>query len=127
MQCIEQMKEYKAPWMVNSLAQRAVAAALKDTVYRKESMAVIQKEKEFFEKSFRKLRITFFPSDAHFYLVRTAFAPEVCRRLRSKGILVRNCSDIIGLDNSYIRISVKSHRENTTLIKELTRIVAQGE
>lgn len=127
MHCIERLKEYKAPWMVNSLAQKAAAASLKDKAYRKESMAVIQQEKAFLEKSFRKLGIAFLPSDANFYLVKTAAESETCRRLRSKGILVRDCSDFIGLDSSYMRIAVKSHRENTVFIKELTGIIAPGE
>ncbi|HZV47640.1 MAG TPA: threonine-phosphate decarboxylase CobD [Thermodesulfovibrionales bacterium] len=124
---IERLQQCRAPWTVNSLAQKAAAVSLKDKAYRKESMAVIRQEKAFLEKSFRKLGITFFPSDANFYLVKTAVAHEACRRLRSKGILVRDCSDFQGLDSSYMRIAVKSHRENTVLIKELTRIVAPGE
>jgi threonine-phosphate decarboxylase len=112
---------------VNSLAQKAAAAALKDNVYRKESITVIRQEKAFLEKSFRKMGITFFPSDANFYLVKTAVVAEACRLLRSKGILVRDCSDFQGLDSSHMRIAVKSHRENTAFIRELTKIVAPGE
>jgi threonine-phosphate decarboxylase len=124
---IERLEQCREPWTVNSLAQKAAAVALKDKVYRKESMTVILQEKTIIEKSFRKLGITFFPSDANFYLVKTAVAPEACRRLRNKGILVRDCSDFQGLDNSYMRIAVKSHRENAVFIKELTRILAPGE
>jgi threonine-phosphate decarboxylase len=124
--CIERLKVYKTPCAVNSLAQCAAAAALKDKAYRKESAAVVQREKTFLEHGFRKLGITFFPSDANFYLLKPAAAPEVCRSLRSKGILVRNCADITGLDSSYLGIAVKSHRENAVLIRELTRITARG-
>jgi len=124
---IERLQQNKAPWTVNSLAQKAAAAALKDKVYMKESMAVMRQEKAFLEKSFRKLGIIFFPSDANFYLVKTAIAPEACRHLRSKGILVRDCSDFQGLDSSYMRIAVKSHRENTAFIRELKKIVTPGE
>jgi threonine-phosphate decarboxylase len=124
---VERLEQCREPWTVNSLAQKATAVALKDKVYRKESMTVILQEKTIIEKSFRKLGITFFPSDANFYLVKTAVAPEACLRLRNKGILVRGCSDFRGLDNSYMRIAVKSHRENSVFIKELTRILAPGE
>jgi len=124
---IERLQQCSAPWTVNSLAQKAAAAALKDKVYRKESITVIRQEKAFLEKSFRKMGITFFPSDANFYLVKTAVVAEACRLLRSKGILVRDCSDFQGLDSSHMRIAVKSHRENTAFIRELTKIVAPGE
>ena len=124
---IERLQQYRAPWTVNILAQKAAAAALKDKAYRKESMAVLRQEKTFFEKTFRKLGITFFPSDANFYLVKTAVAPEICRHLRKKGILVRDCLDFKELDSSYMRIAVKSHRENTIFVRELKKIVAPGE
>ena len=127
MSIIERVQQYRAPWTVNSLVQKAVAAALKDKAYRKESMAVIRREKAFLEKSFRKLQISFFPSDANFYLIKTVNAPETCRHLRRKGILVRDCSDFQGLDTSYMRIAVKSHRENTVFIRELKKIVVPGE
>jgi threonine-phosphate decarboxylase len=122
---IGRMEEYKTPYTVNSLAQCAVIAALKDKAYRKESAAVLQREKAFLEKSLRKLGITFSPSDANFYLLRTVASLEFCRHLRSKGILVRDCSDFAGLDSSYLRIAVKSHRENAFLIRELARIMAR--
>ena len=124
---IERLQQCRAPWTVNSLAQKAAAAALKDKAYRKESMAVLRQEKTFLEKTFRKVGITFFPSDANFYLVKTAVAPEICRHLRKKGILVRDCLDFKELDSSYMRIAVKSHRENTIFVRELKKIVAPGE
>jgi threonine-phosphate decarboxylase len=108
---------------VNSLSQRAAVVALKDRVYRKESLKVIAEEKRFLEKNFKKLGLEFFNSDTHFYLVKMANANEICRQLRTKGILVRNCESFKGLDSSYIRISVKSHRENSMLIKALTSVL----
>jgi len=125
--CIERLKEFRVPRMVNSLAQKAAAAALKDKAYKKNSSAMIRQEKAFLEKSFRKLGLAFIPSDANFYLVNTASAPEICRRLRSKGMLVGDCSDLQGLGNSCMCIAVKSHRENALLIREMARILAAGE
>jgi threonine-phosphate decarboxylase len=120
---IERLKGVREPWTVNSLAQIAAGAALKDKAYRKESAAVIHSEKAFLEKHFRKLGISFFPSDANFYLTETLLAAEICRRLRSKGVLICDCSDLRGLGSSYLRIAVKSHRENAVLIRELARII----
>jgi len=44
--------------------------------------------------------------------------------VREEGLLVRDCSNFSGLDGSYIRIAVRSHRENAALIKELARTCA---
>jgi threonine-phosphate decarboxylase len=116
---IPRLKEQREPWTVNSLSQRAAVVALKDKVFRKESLKIIMEEKKFLEKSFQKIGIEFVKSDAHFYLVKMGNAHEICRQLRTKGILVRNCDNVQGLDSTYIRIAVKSHKENAILIKEL--------
>ncbi len=120
---IARLKDYKEPWTVNSLSQRAAVIALKGKVFRKETVKIITEEKKFLEKSFKKLGIEFFNADAHFYLVKMNNAQEISQQLKNKGILVRNCADFQGLDSSFIRIAVKSHRENTILIKELTSML----
>jgi threonine-phosphate decarboxylase len=117
------LNEQREPWTVNSLSQRAAVIALKDKVFRKESLKLITGEKKFLEKSFQKIGIEFFKSDAHFYLVKMDNAYEICQQLRSKGILVRNCANVRGLDRTYIRIAAKSHKENTILIKELAAML----
>jgi len=120
---VPRLKEQREPWTVNSLSQRAAVVALKDTVFRKESVKIITEEKKFLEKSFQKFGIEFVKSDAHFYLVRIDNAYEICQQLRLKGILVRHCDNVTGLDSSYIRIAVKSHKENAILIKELATVL----
>jgi len=120
---IGMLKEHKEPWTVNSLAQRAAAAALKDKVYRAETFRLMKEEKRFLEKGFKKIGIEFFHSDANFYLLKISNADEVCQQIKKKGILVRDCSNFKGLDSTYIRVAVKSRRENTILMKELTEML----
>ena len=120
---IGRLKEYKEPWTVNSLAQRAAVVAIKDKVYKGETCRLINEEKRFLEKSFKKMGVEFFPSNANFYLLKINSAHEIYHHLKRKGILVRDCSNFRGLDNTYLRIAVKLHKENTILIKELTSIV----
>ncbi|MBE0425757.1 MAG: aminotransferase class I/II-fold pyridoxal phosphate-dependent enzyme [Nitrospirae bacterium] len=117
------MKGLKEPWTVNNLAQRAAVIALKDRVFKKETTKLIAEEKRFLEKNFRKNGIEFFNSAANFYLLRMDNAREIRNYLMKKGILVRECSNFKGLDSTYLRISVKSHRENTILIKELASLL----
>jgi threonine-phosphate decarboxylase len=120
---IERLKKYKEPWTINNLAQRAAVVALKDKVYRSETFKLIKGEKKFLEKSFRKIGIEFFDSDVNFYLLKINNANELCQQLKRKGILLRDCSIFRGLDSTYLRVAVKSHKENTILIKELTSIL----
>lgn len=118
----KELKKNKEPMTVNHLAQRAAIIALKDKAYAKETFRVLGEEKQFLEKSFKKLGITFFPSDVNFYLLQIPNAREVCRQLQKRALLVRNYFEYTEED-SYIRIAVKAHRENTILIKALNSIL----
>jgi threonine-phosphate decarboxylase len=109
--------------IVNSLAQRAAVIALKDGFYVKETFKAVLQEKKFLEKGFKKLGIDFFPSETNFYLVKMDKAEEVYRQLKRKGLLLGDCSNIQGLDNTYLRIALKSHRANAVLLRELTGIL----
>jgi threonine-phosphate decarboxylase len=116
----DMLRENNAPWTVNNLAQRAAVIALKDKVYRKETFRLMQGEKKFLEKSFRKLNMECFPSDANFYLLRTDHADNLYQQLKKKGMLLGNCSGYKGLDDTYFRVAVRSHKENAMLMKALT-------
>lgn len=118
----KEFKKNKEPMSVSYLAQRAAIIALKDKTYARETFRVLSEEKKFFEKSFKKLGITFFPSDINFYLLQIPDAREVCLELQKRSLLVRHYfEDTKGY--SYARIAVKSHRENTILIKALHSIL----
>ena len=119
---LEALREYKEPWTVNTLAQSAGIAALNDRAYSENTFRVIAREKTFLEKGLQRLGIAFIPSRANYYLFRSEKAAEIVRSLRRKGILVRDCSSFAGLDGSYIRIAVKSRRDNTILLKELSQL-----
>ncbi|NOZ70243.1 MAG: threonine-phosphate decarboxylase [Deferribacteres bacterium] len=113
------VREYKEPWTVNSLAQKAAVAALDDSAYAHETMRLMEKEKRFLENGFREAGMEFFPSAANYYLLRTDNASGMVSELRRKGVLLRDCSNFKGLDGSYMRVAVKSHRDNEMLIREI--------
>ena len=46
----------------------------------------------------------------------------VQKKLLEKKILIRDCSTIRGLNDNYIRIAVKTRKENEKLIKALERL-----
>lgn len=113
----------KEPWTVNSAAQRAAAIALKDDQYRDKTFKLIKTEKQFLEKGFRRLGMDFFPSKANFYLLKSKSTDKLFSRLRDKGILVRNCGNFKGLGGAYLRVAVRSRKENQTLLEEIEEIL----
>jgi len=45
------------------------------------------------------------------------------RRLVSRGVLIRECSDFRGLDNHHIRLAVRRGEENDYLVKVLGEVL----
>lgn len=119
---IHPIKRYKEPWTVNTLAQIAGIAALKDEGYKKETYKVIEECKKILEDGFGLLRINYFPSSANFYLMRHREARKIISSLRDKGIMIRDCSNFKGLDSTYMRIAVRSKSENVRLLMKLGQI-----
>ena len=115
----DQILEFKEPWTVNSLAQKAALAALQDNDYNDRTVKLMREERIFLENGFNDIGIDFIPSAVNYYLLKINEASSVCRQLKAKGILVRDCSNFHGLDDSYIRIAVKSRPDNLRLIEEL--------
>lgn len=118
------VREHKEPWSVNTLAQKAATAAIGDAAYRERTMALIPGEKGFLEKGFRDLGIEYIPSSANYYLLRMEQGLGIVPELRKKGILVRDCSNFAGLDESCIRVAVRSRQENGRLLAELGKLCA---
>ncbi len=116
---VEIMRQHKQPWTVNTMAQRAGIAALGDLAYAKETFRMIAREKQFMEDNFSRLGIEYIPSAVNYYLIRLDRATTIIDKLLGKGILVRDCRSF-GLDESYVRVAVKSRKHNEIVFKELS-------
>ncbi|MBI5860424.1 MAG: aminotransferase class I/II, partial [Nitrosarchaeum sp.] len=59
----------------------------------------------------------------NFILIKTKIKSKTLqRKLLEKKILIRDCSTIRGLNDNYIRIAVRTRKENEKLIKALERL-----
>ena len=119
---IGMIREFREPWTVNNLAQKAALAAIDDHGYIHDTVKLMSDEKEYLEKSFRNMGVGFFSSVANFYLLDMKNAGHVVNELKQKGLIVRECSNFKGLDSSYIRVAVKSHADNERLIEEFSKL-----
>lgn len=117
---VKLITKYKEPWTVNTIAQQAGIAAIKDKKYIERTFIIMSREKRFMETGFKKLGISFLPSAVNYYLIRVREAGKVTNTLQGKGILVRDCSNFRGLHGSYIRVAVKSRADNMKLLQELS-------
>ncbi len=121
------LKDHKEPWSVNALGQKAGIAAISDARYKDRTLSFIEEEKRFLEKGLKGLGIACLPSAANYYLARMYNAKQAVVSLRSKGILLRDCSDFTGIDGSFFRVAVRTRRENETLLRELPKHLHCGD
>lgn len=118
----QQMQRYKEPWTVNCLADAVGRTVLKDIGYQTRSIKTMRHEKQFVERSLDRLAIPYIRSSANYYLIEIKNAQKVIRDLAEMGILLRDCSNFAGLGKTYIRIAVRSRKENIILLRELSKL-----
>lgn len=123
---IDKLKENQQPWNTNSIAQWIAEEIIRDESFRLKSFEFFEKEKNFFELSMRKLALEYFSSVANFYLLRFS-RTDIHKQLMKKGILIRNCSNFYGLNEYFIRISVKTRKENSIFFEELQKVIGGSE
>lgn len=126
---VEQVRRRQPPWSVNALAQAAALAGLKDTTYRRRSLALISEERTRLSQAFGTMpNVHVFPSDANFLLIElpaSLRASDLVGRLRDRGMLVRDCSTIAGLTERMIRVAVRTPKENDRLLRAIEAIVRE--
>ena len=118
----------KIPWNVNCLAQVAAIAALGDEEHLKKTLDFIKVEKEFLMHGLKRIKVfKVFPPDANFIFIDVRQSGYTAAQLKEKllreGILIRDCSSFRGLGKYYIRLAVKTRRENERLLETLKKIV----
>lgn len=108
-------------WNVSVFAQKAGIAATTENEYRKKSVEVVKKEREYLIQKLRKLGLKVHESDANYLLFYSEY--PLAEALLKKGILIRDCQDYRGLKKGYYRITVKQREENEELIARISEIV----
>jgi threonine-phosphate decarboxylase len=123
----KQLSANRIPWNVNGLAQMAGIIALKDLRHLKKARAMVKKERQFIQSKIEKKMQSFAPckSDVNYFLIHLKNKNSTKVRdslLTRSGVLVRDCSTFTGMNSEYIRVAVKTHRENLLLLDALESI-----
>ena len=123
-QMISILNKIKIPWNVSGLAQQAASAALLHSFYLTKVKKMIKKESFYLINSISKLKnFQCNTTSTNFILIKTKIKSKTLqKKLLEKKILIRDCSTIRGLNNNYIRIAVKTRKENEKLIKALEKL-----
>ena len=124
---IKKLQNYLQPWSVNALAQIAAAESLKDKVHLKRSVNLIRKEAAFLFNGLKRMEglKPFTPSANFIFIKIIADMPsgELFQKCGKKGIIIRDCSNYRGLNNKFIRVAVRTRRENVKLLNVLNGVL----
>lgn len=121
---IDVLLRIKIPWNINGLAQRAASAALSNKSHLIKTRKLIKKELNFLTNSISKISgFSCYPSSTNFILLKSKIdSKTVQEKLLEKKILVRDCSTFSGLNKKFIRIAVRTHKENIKFVKALEKL-----
>jgi len=120
-QIIKILEKIKIPWSVNVLAQEAGLVAIKNKSHLSKSKSIIKKESNFLKNEISKISgLECHDSVTNFILIKTKQdSTKIQKKLIKQKILIRDCKNFRGLNNHFIRIAVKSHKDNLKLVKAL--------
>ncbi len=112
------LRAVRPPWNVNTYAQAAAVAALRDPGYVQDSLRRLHAAVQELRRGLQERGFFVVPSVAHFFLVRVGDATAVRDfLLQNYGVQVRDCTSF-GLP-AYIRVASLRPEENAVLLKGL--------
>ena len=108
---------------VNALAQVAAAAALEDLPAMRAWVAEVRRARALLVRELRARGHEVVPSPANFVLLRVDAAGALARRLRRRGVHVRDRSEVPGL-GPYVRVTVGTRDECRLFLAALDAVRA---
>lgn len=130
---LERMQRTRQPWSVSNVAQAAGLAALSsedpsesdDGIgWSERTRRYVLEERTWLEQQLGRLGIEYLPADANFILLRSDI--DLFEKMLDRGILIRDCSNYIGLDKGYYRIAVKTREQNQRLVEALEDVLEEA-
>lgn len=117
---MERIQKIRQPWSVSTLAQAAGVAALQETERIERTRSHVEAERKWMEVQLKQMGVKSYPSYANYILIQSD--NQLFQRLLEKRILIRDCSNYIGLRQGYYRIAIKTREENEQLMEALKAI-----
>ena len=126
----ELLNRVRLVWNVGAptevIGMRLMDACMKSD-YLKRSIDLIRTEREYLTKGLIDRGFTPLESDVNFILVditnTNMDSPELTRRLLEHGILIRDCTLFRNLSTEYVRLAVRTRRENRMLLQAVDAVL----
>jgi histidinol-phosphate aminotransferase len=122
-QVADMMNRVRQPFNVNSVAQAAAVAALKDEAFVRQTHELNQRGMKQITDGLSKLGLAYIPSMANFVSFKIAGAAHIYRRLLESGVIVRPIASYDMPD--YLRVSIGLESENEKFLSALQQILGE--
>lgn len=118
---LAQLEEVSQPWRVSTPAQTAGLAALRETAYVAKAQALVQRERRFLRQNLSELGWQVYNSQANYLFFQCPAELDLAAACRAQGVLIRDCSNYVGLTSGFYRIAVRTRSENEKLLTVLKK------
>lgn len=121
---IADLNRIREPYNVNSLAQAAAIAALKDREHLARSRALVEKGRRQLAAGLARMGLKAVPTEANFCFVDLKTdSKRICKALLRRGLIVRS-GDVFGYP-TYIRVTCGTEEQNNRFLNALEELLAQ--
>lgn len=110
------------PWAVSVPAQLAGVACLEEREYLGQSRALVAAERARLCATLGECGLSVVPGEANYLLFEGPLG--LAEALLARGILVRRCDNFRGLGERWLRVAVRTPRENDQLVTALREVCA---
>jgi threonine-phosphate decarboxylase len=125
---VNKLMQFKEPWTVNTFAQIAGQVAINDIEFAVNTRQYVSREKAFLYDGLADIKgIRPLQPSVNFILVRIHNAEITSSRIQDllakDNIIIRDCSNFIGLNDKYFRVAVKTREDNQKLLGALKLVM----
>ena len=118
---LSRLQEAGQCWPISVTAEEAGIAALQNTAFVTKTLAWLPPERTRMVQAMEQLGLTVWPGEANYLFFHTDI-PDYSRKMAEKGILIRDCSNYIGLSNGYCRTAILLPEQNDRLLNAMKQI-----
>jgi len=119
---VDLLNRIREPFNVNSVAQTAALAALKDKDFLQKSKKNNESGKKYLYNAFEEMGLEYIPTQANFIMVNIGRdSRQIFSELLKYGIIVRS-GDIFKMDN-WLRVTIGTPEQNQAFINALKKVL----
>jgi histidinol-phosphate aminotransferase len=122
-QVIDMMNRVRQPFNVNSVAQAAAVAALKDADFVQQTFALNWRGMEQITRGLNKLGLEYIPSFGNFISFKIGDGMKMYRRLLQLGVILRPVANYDMAE--YLRVSIGLESENEKFLSALQQALGE--